>query len=599
MFSMAEFNIIRKFEIYLNTYSVFLLSFLFHLPLIFQGLDVIDEGYHLTHQMASFASEVDVDHVSLMYFLSDFAGGFWLNLISKPCLLWARIGGLLLISINSSTIFSILSIYFERRKAFAAVLITALFITMRSGYIIDYYSFPAFLLCLQLWLLNQIIQHSRDQAKMKLFSFLLGLLTVPIILSRISLILLFLVPIALFVYYDFSNRDLSRAIQISKIASIGFASSAILFGIFYWYLGILSSIRIIFHTIWGSALGQTESHNMVNLIELYLRCYGEVVIGSIVLFGGFFVLMKFINSLKINEDYAQLIPILITIFALFLIQICSIYSPELAHSLAYPLLSVSIGLVVIFVRIFFYFNREANFKLALLLISGTITMLINPIGSNTGIFKSSYGMWLILPLSLLCLDKVWDRMDCISCNFRLSFLKTALTVMLIFALFFQFSNTNLDVPNRFELDTAFSDPSLSGIFSTPEKVEVVDELLSQIKSHSGKNDELLIVGIAPLFYYLTETKPVMGSPWLFITQDDIRIKHENVLKDKRYPKLVIVSKVDTLNWAWPNSKIEDSGIQTAYDYLVDEYLNKLNYTFLWENRAFEIYIRPDQESLFM
>ena len=141
------------------------------------------------------------------------------------------------------------------------------------------------------------------------------------------------------------------------------------------------------------------------------------------LFGGFFVLMKFINSLKINEDYAQLIPILITIFALFLIQICSIYSPELAHSLAYPLLSVSIGLVVIFVRIFFYFNREANFKLALLLISGTITMLINPIGSNTGIFKSSYGMWLILPLSLLCLDKVWDRMDCISCNFRLSFLK--------------------------------------------------------------------------------------------------------------------------------------------------------------------------------
>ena len=83
----------------------------------------------LTHQMASFASEVDVDHVSLMYFLSDFAGGFWLNLISKPCLLWARIGGLLLISINSSTIFSILSIYFERRKAFAAVLITALFIS--------------------------------------------------------------------------------------------------------------------------------------------------------------------------------------------------------------------------------------------------------------------------------------------------------------------------------------------------------------------------------------------------------------------------------------------------------------------------------------
>ena len=47
MFSMAEFNIIRKFEIYLNTYSLFLLSFLFHLPLIFQGLDVIDEGFHL------------------------------------------------------------------------------------------------------------------------------------------------------------------------------------------------------------------------------------------------------------------------------------------------------------------------------------------------------------------------------------------------------------------------------------------------------------------------------------------------------------------------------------------------------------------------
>ena len=584
---------IMKIEKYINIYSIFLLSFLFHLPLIFQGLDVTDEGYHLTHQVASFASKVDVDCISLPYFLSDFVGGFWLSLIGMPCLIWARIGGLLLISVNSSIIYSILSIYFDRHKALAAVLITSLFITIRSGYIIDYYSFPAFLLCIQLWLFNQIIKHSWEGKNNDRFSFLLGFLTIPIILSRIPLLLLLFIPAILFIYYKFLNKDLSIAIHVSKISAIGMASSVIFFSFFYWHLGILSSLPAIIDIMWGSAIGRSESHNMTDLLMLYLRCYRLVFDLSILLVFGFLILIKFIKILKIDNCYKQQIPVLITIIVLFLIEICVLYRPEIANTLAYVLSSESIGFVLIFAGIYFYYTQGSNLKLKLLLIAGVIIMMMNHIGSNTGIYKSSYGMWLVFPLSILCVDQVWGRISCIRSDFRLSFLKSALTIFLILAIFFQFSNIYRDVPNRLELDTAFSDSSLFGIFSTAERVEVVDEMLSQIKRYAEKNDEILIVGVAPMFYYLTETKPAMGHPWLFLLSEEmIQIKQQKSLDRGSYPKFVIISKVETEYWTWPDDKMIGSETEPLkYNYLINVYINKLNYTFLWENRAFALYGR--------
>jgi hypothetical protein len=88
---------IRK---YLNIYSLFGSVFLFHILFIFQGFDVTDFGFHMTNQVLSFTTSPAPSIVALPIFLTDFIGGMWLLIIGSSSVLWARLGGALLIAFN-------------------------------------------------------------------------------------------------------------------------------------------------------------------------------------------------------------------------------------------------------------------------------------------------------------------------------------------------------------------------------------------------------------------------------------------------------------------------------------------------------------------
>jgi hypothetical protein len=86
-----RFNIsTRQYDQFLNAYSMFIVIFLYHLLFIFQGLDLTDFGYHMTHQVFSFTLSPDVKCIEPMFYLTDFIEGLWLSLIGHPNVLWAR-----------------------------------------------------------------------------------------------------------------------------------------------------------------------------------------------------------------------------------------------------------------------------------------------------------------------------------------------------------------------------------------------------------------------------------------------------------------------------------------------------------------------------
>lgn len=96
---------------------IFFLVFIFNFILIFQGIDVTDTGFILTNQVQ--ISNGNFENVyATMYFFSDYIGGMWLKLIDSPNILWARLGYVLLNSLNAIIIFHILSNYFEKKKYF-------------------------------------------------------------------------------------------------------------------------------------------------------------------------------------------------------------------------------------------------------------------------------------------------------------------------------------------------------------------------------------------------------------------------------------------------------------------------------------------------
>jgi hypothetical protein len=578
---------------YSNAKSIFGISFLFHLLFIFQGLDVTDLGYHLTHQVYAFASSVDPDYVSPIIFLTDFMGGMWLSIVGEPSVLWARLGGVLLFSLSAALVFSILADYFEKRKVFLVVLVSSLFVTMRFGIcIIDYFTFPAFLINIELWMFNQVLKSPVHTNRRKIYSFLLGFATIPIVLSRCTLVLFLIAPLIILAYYMFTKRDISGFKRMALFAGAGFIFSVAMFGFFYQHIGLLSGYVSYCVSVFGKSVNDTYmTHGMGRMIRLYLYDFIKIVVGCGLLIIGLYMIAA--GAKRLGENVAQFLVVLIimagiaTYFSVF-----GRGAPDSTDFLAHHFLKLAIGVVLVLSGIFLFADKGRTRNLTLLLLIGLVVMLITPIGSASGLLKSFYGMWLILPLSILCAYKVQDRVKHPRMSSMMSLLNGLLVALLILSLFFHATNVYRDDQNRLGLNTEFSHRALWGIYSTPDRVKAVDDLLEQIHIYSNRGDVVLIINNLPLIYYLTETKPALGGPWLeMIPESDVVMKQRKLEEKGIYPKLFICAKVDTEDRRWPCAETLLRGDNALHEYMKDEYLNHLHYSLVWENKAFAIYGR--------
>lgn len=584
---------ICKYDRYLNIYSLFATVFLYQLTFTFQGLDVTDFGFHLTNQMNTFEIPMKIKCVTPLTFLTDLIGGIWLSIVNHPSVLWARLGGVILTSLNSMIIYSILSTYFERNRVFIVVLISTLFITMHSESYIHYYTFPAFLINIDIWLLNKTINIPQNTTKHKIYSFMLGLMLIPIILSRIPLLLILTVPMVIAAYYPYTNST-NNMDKLSKtiipFILTGFLFSSIAFLLFYWKFGILeTSIASISNTIACSFAGDAsqvgETHTMHLLLKSYLRDCKGVIIGTSFFITGIYVLSIF------KDKTTKYIFNFLIIFTTFIGIIGLIISGLPIDSFARNIIKVAIGFIIFFCILYLYKNRNPDYRINILLITGLLIMIISPIGSNTGVCKAVHGMWLILPLTILSLYTIHDQIE----NKRLvsigSLINIFLLSLLITSIFFQITNVYRDDINRMNLNTEFSDPTLKGVYSTYNRTKIVDETLMQIRKYSNKGDTVLMVGNIPMFYYLTETKPALGNPWVFTDPIEKIKQNQEILENEGdLPKLFIYSKIDTSNQNWHDAQtaITESSSEKL-EYLKNIYINKMNYSLMCENEIFAIY----------
>lgn len=565
---------------------IFLLSFLFQLVFIFQGCDVTDTGFHLTHQVASFLEKVDQCEISPMIFLTDFCGGAWLSLPGRPSLLWARLGGILLYSLNTAIIFSILSSYFELEKAFLVTFISSLFTTMRLGIdIIDYYTFPAFLLTVQIWLFHKLLISSKESHR-KTYGFFIGFITATIILSKWPLFFVMITPVLMTAYYMLTQKNLTKPLRIIMQSSVGFICSIIIFKIVYQKLGLLD-IFPFSYAPWNTILKYlgTGHHNANLLFNAYVTDYVKVIRYSFFVFIGLHILS--VLGDRIHHSYAKLSVIVLPI--LFVCFIAT-YKQDV-DTTAYNIIFSTVGVLTIFAIMFISLDKGENIRLDLLLIAGVVQMFITPLGSATGLMKSFYGMWLVLPLSLLCMEKIKDRLTILKINSMASHMNSILVVLFVLSLFFHFTNIYRDNQNRFLLNEPFSHRSLAGIYSSEHRVKAIDEVLMAIERYTDKNDYVLMANNLPMFYYLTGTKPALCNPWILLDNlEEIKRKEYDSLEKWHHPKLFVYAKVNTrdANWPYRDTAYLPSDKQKI-DYLLNEYAGRLQYKPLWHNDVFIIY----------
>lgn len=600
-----------------NAYSIFAISFLFHSLTIFQGIDVTDLGLHLTNQVSSVRIPIDINFVWTPIFLTDYVGGMWLSLAETPSVIWARLGGVLIFSLNTAIIFSILVSYFDRKKVFAVVLITSLFIIIRDDIcIIDYFTFPALLMNIELWIFNKLLRSAACTKRYHIYSFLLGFMVIPIILSRVTLILVLLIPVVVLFYYLLRKGNLSDYKRISLLAAAGLSCSILFFVLFYRHIGLLANYGSSILAIFGdSARGADRWHSLWPLIKFYISDSIGIAFYTTCLLGGIYVIVAV--GRRLGDKIADGLIFLATLATIGAIVLVFQLGLSIDY-FAFIAIKVAFGVVIFLSGIFLAINRGQDRNLALLLLAGITTMIITPIGSNTGLIKSVYGMWLILPLSILCAYKLRDSEKTDGILSILPLMNCLMVATLIISLVFQFTNIEADNPNRLDLNTEFSNHSLRGIYSTKERVKVLDELLFQLQKHTSKGDALLAVTSMPLIHYLTETRPALGYAWPGIcTFDQIKERQRLLEATNNLPKLFAFQKVSTIDRNWPSAaEKKDRGYIQMLRYLKDKYLNwssaaeemdheeiqmlkylkdkylmNFQYRLLWENSAFTIYIQ--------
>ncbi|HMK48016.1 MAG TPA: hypothetical protein VK436_15455 [Methanocella sp.] len=570
----------------LNIFTLFLSVFIFHVIFIFQGLDVTDMGYHLTNQILSLDPVNNLNSIMPLWYLTDLIGGIWLSLAGGPNLLWAKIGGVFLTCLNAIIIYSILSRYFNRQRVFFVVLISTITTTIFVSDYIHYFTLPALFLNIAVWIFDKAMNAQVGTKKFFLLTFLTGFWLVPIILSRFTLILILFIPLLVVLYSIYKDKNIKRSGPYLLPLSLGFICSAFLFCVIYWYIGILDVYTSYVIAMFSGTEhdSMARSHGFTTLLMYYLTDYAQEFYRMVFIFIVLFCFGFIQKKLDMKSGYFSVVSFAFLALTLMLFLYANISPIDILYYI-YFLISLTFLLSILC----FLFNRHINEKIAMLLFLGIAIMIIVPVGSNIGIIKSIYGMWLILPLSLLCVydlkaHDITDSKKKLGISTAFSTVGPVLIVLLLLSSFFHIAYVYRD-DNRFSLTAQFHDPSLGLIFSTPDRVNMTDELIYQVKKYSDKGDRVVFVNNIPLCYYLTETKPVYGETWPY---DPIKYQ-ETIEKDNLHPKLFIFTKMSTDNnhAAWPSNKSTISNT-TSLNHLINRY-EQMNYTLLWENNGFAIY----------
>ena len=565
---------------FVNSYVLFVSLFVFQSIWIFQGFDVSDYGWHLTNQARLFG---DNEVIGNLIPLSNHVGGIWLKIIGEPNILWARLGGVLLYSFSALLSYKILSVYFDREKVFFVVVASTLFLTARSSALIHYYSLPALLLNLELLIFNQLLNSSIKSTQFKIYSVLLGFMTIPIILARFPLILIVFIPIPVFLYYVVAKENIAELNKSTPYVFLGTVISLLIFTSFYKFVGFLNNYLESVKTL---VSGQNTSEvSIAFMMQLYIKD-GGISLGATVVVITF---LYFVSLLKkhLGDIVANLALIILATFATLAGLIFNI------NLFAFGLIWLAMGLIMLVSLIFLVYDKERNKSLNLLLLTSVFIMLITPMGSGAGLIKARDGMWVVLPLILLITYRIRDGAGENWLKSIFSLNTAIISLLIAVSLPLHFTNIYRDNQNRLKLNTEFKYKYLRKVYSHKERVEVVDEVLTQINQLCKKNDEILMINEIPMFYYLTQTKPFFVEAWLFVRPSlTIKTMYNKAIENKRYPKLFVYSKTDTTSFNWPNDVVANDVDLPKLEYLKDKYINELGYNLVMENPAFAIYSRP-------
>lgn len=568
-------------EIYL---FILIVTFV-QLLLSFQGFDVCDEGFSLTHYQQIFNDPSCVEYNSV-YWLSGLIGGLWYEIYPTGGILWFRILAVVFNVLTFIVSFKILEKIIDKRSAlFGCAMVV---FVNDFGYLAFYHNhLTAFLAVVGIYILVKGILESR--LKLVVFSgFIIGVN----VFTRLPNATLLIFVLAIPFYYFITNKSFKIIIKPSLLFFVGVFLGIISIILLLISLNQFDELKNATATLFNLGKSNKSGHNISEMFFVYVRNYISMIKYTVV-----FLFVVFTYLLFSNSRYF-LINLGIKIVAFFMMFfLLKKGGMQLIYGFCF------IGTITIL----FFKNVPDPVKLTAFL--ALLMTVFLPLGSSGGMNSSGYMcIWLSLPFFLFIISNTTSLKMNLTAKWEVvvteiqsrSFKKLYMFVVVSFfayKLYAVSQEAYFDKGNRFNKTYTISSKFAKGIYTKKRRAHITNTLLSVLETYVRPDDYLLIYDKLPMIHFLTNTKPYMYNPWVFV-YDGVTFEKKLIKAEKEIKVLPIVvqQKFETIyEFSKPvddymnETKINDHRFNQRRTKNMNAFLKRNDYEIVWSNAYFNIY----------
>lgn len=601
---LPETNSVMQKGFSLNSVVFFLLIFLYHILMTFQGLDMLDEGFHVTFYQQFFKDPESVQY-SFFYWLSGLVGGSILELFPSSGLWGIRFAGAVSSTVTIWLAFQMLKDYINIRILMISLSVLVIFINTEPRDL--YYNNLSALLYFTgaYFIFNGL---KKNNGLLILFAG--TVLCINIFTRTPNLLGLGLVVIILYHawLYPESRKYIWKNLILFVVGII--AGLALVFFIMH----LLGHLEYFINSIkYLSTMSSTTDkkdglgggYGLFKLIYIPIKQY-SLAIGSVLLILAFLLTGSYLlAAIKPTKKWLQQIINLIPF--IFLLALCGLIATDKIkiNMLLYFLtgLSLFFGILTII--------RASSKELRLLSALGCIIILIHPFGSAPGIITVViYSMWISFPIAAAHISNISalqnkliysmggeEGVASLSLTGRqLNYIRFGtLAVIIYLCIHHIFTYPYFyDYHKRSEMTWQVENKNMRHIYTSKERAETINELLTESAKYIKEKDFVLAYDAIPLYHFMTETRPFLNNPSPMFYSTELFAAEMEKATEKRPLPVIVKQKIKTVHEGskWPEEMVnyneEDIERSAGRNKYLESFIEKHGYKEVWSNKVFSI-----------
>jgi len=506
---------------------LFVFSLVIQIPRLFASVELGDTGHHLTRQQELIRWGT-LEGSAAMTFLSDVVGGLWFEAVGKYGLLWVRMGGAILNSLNALLCYAILVRFAGGRASAIAVGCAFGLLSTLAPYslFINYYSFPAFLGIFMVYALvrgTEVVHGTSGRVWMCIAGAVIGI--IPFARMPMLVIPLVAIPVLSAGWWGAYRRGKPEIASLFGSTVEGIVGAM-----------CLALLCLMWTGMWGEyamsvrfAFSDTPLNDLIEYSpKVLLPKYGERMIKAMVVGGGWIGALVVLQR-AIKSTFGIYCAVCGTAVLVFYVHTLGPY-PAVCR-----LREVMFGFVCVHAICKLKRNRQS--RLAWVSLISVIYAAALAVGSTFALQPVVYGLGCALPASLLLFKKSSEE----GRLFGPVCISLGLLFMLCLAMPQNLSWISTKSSGHLDRGVPYRAWQLAGLSDSQEKVEVLDTLLDEVARSTTPGDFCLFYNHCALLYVFSGTRPCFTSPVLFHSRDGVvQAQMERLRRKGTLPKLCVL-----------------------------------------------------------